>query len=133
MSDASWCCTWLCVVLCDSFCTGHFVMVPLNLKNLHCLQHYFFEFPFNLNFYLSTYSENSQISFIMQPVQKQLRFQICMWYGYPVLRTLWSFRVPTTVHASLLGLFVTTFLASMYTNSLFKSCLSWECLSSQYV
>jgi len=29
-----------CVVLCVGFCTGHFVMVPLNLTNLHCWQHH---------------------------------------------------------------------------------------------
>jgi len=28
-----------CVVLCVSFCTRHFVMVPLILTYLHCLQH----------------------------------------------------------------------------------------------
>ena len=43
----SWCCTCLCVVLCYSFCTGHFVMVPLNMTYLHCLQHSFFEYLFN--------------------------------------------------------------------------------------
>ena len=37
-----------CVVLCVSFCTGHFVMVPLNLTYLHCLQHSLFEHLFNL-------------------------------------------------------------------------------------
>ena len=37
-----------CVVLCVSFCTGHFVMVPLNLTYIHCLQHSFFEYLFNL-------------------------------------------------------------------------------------
>jgi len=31
-----------------SFCTGHFVMVPLNLTYLHCLQHSLFEHLFNL-------------------------------------------------------------------------------------
>jgi len=31
MYVASWCCTCFCVVLCVNFCTGHFVMVPLNL------------------------------------------------------------------------------------------------------
>jgi len=30
------------------FCTGHFVMVPLNLTYLHCLQHFSFEHLFNL-------------------------------------------------------------------------------------
>jgi len=45
MSVASWC---FCVVLCVSFCTGHFVMVPLNLTYLHCLQHSLFEHLFNL-------------------------------------------------------------------------------------
>jgi len=37
-----------CVVLCVSFCTGHFVMVPFNLTYLHCLQHSLFEHIFNL-------------------------------------------------------------------------------------
>ena len=35
-----------CVVLSVSFCTGHFVMVPLNLTYLHCLQHSLFEHLF---------------------------------------------------------------------------------------
>ena len=42
MSVASWCCACFWVVLCVSFCTGHLVMVPLNLTYLHCLQHSFF-------------------------------------------------------------------------------------------
>jgi len=33
----------------DGSCTGHFVMVPLNLACLHCLQHSFFEL---LNIYI---------------------------------------------------------------------------------
>jgi len=37
-----------CVVPCASFCTGHFVMVPLNMTYLHCLQHSLFEHLFNL-------------------------------------------------------------------------------------
>jgi len=41
-----------CVVLCVSFCTGHFVMVPLNLTYLHCLQHSLFEHLFNLYYTL---------------------------------------------------------------------------------
>jgi len=48
MYVASWCCTCFCVVLWVSFCTGNFVMVPLNMTYLHCLQHSFFEHPFNL-------------------------------------------------------------------------------------
>ena len=48
MLVASWCCTCFCVVLCVSFCTGHFVVVPLNLTYIHCLQHSFFEHLFNL-------------------------------------------------------------------------------------
>jgi len=48
MSVASWCCKSFCVVPCVSFCTGHFVMVPLNMTYLHCLQHSFFEHLFNL-------------------------------------------------------------------------------------
>ena len=31
-----------------NFCTGHFVMVPLNMTYLHCLQHSLFEHLFNL-------------------------------------------------------------------------------------
>ena len=36
MSVVSWCCrsTCFCVVLCVIFCTGHFVMLPLNLTYL---------------------------------------------------------------------------------------------------
>jgi len=30
------------------FCTGHFVMVPINLTCPHCLQHFFFEHPLHL-------------------------------------------------------------------------------------
>ena len=50
MSVASWCCKSFCVVPCVSFCTGHFVMVPLNMTNLHCLQHSLLEHLFNLYF-----------------------------------------------------------------------------------
>jgi len=50
MYVASWCCTRFCVVLCISFCTGHFVMVPLNLTYLHCLKHSLFKHLFNLYF-----------------------------------------------------------------------------------
>jgi len=39
---------FFCVVLCVSFCTGQFVMVPLNLTYLHCLQRSLFEHLFNL-------------------------------------------------------------------------------------
>ena len=47
MSVAAWCCMCFCVVLCVSFCTGHFVMAK-NLTYLHCLQHSFFEHLFKL-------------------------------------------------------------------------------------
>jgi len=43
MSVASWCCKSFCA----SFWTGHFVMVPLNMTYLHCLQHSLFEHLFN--------------------------------------------------------------------------------------
>ena len=52
MSVASWCCKCFCVVLCVSFCTCHFVMVPLNMTYLHCLQHSLFEHLFNLYYTL---------------------------------------------------------------------------------
>jgi len=48
MSVASSCSTCFCVVPCVCLGTGHFVMVPLNLTYLHCLQHSFFEHLFNL-------------------------------------------------------------------------------------
>ena len=41
------------VRVCVSFCTGHFVMVPLNMTYLHCLQHSLFEHLFNF-YYLNT-------------------------------------------------------------------------------
>ena len=50
MSVAPWCCKSFCVVPCVTFCTGHFVMVPLNMTYLHCLQHSLFEHLFNLCF-----------------------------------------------------------------------------------
>ena len=37
-----------CVLSCVSLCTGHFVMVPLNMTYLHCVQHSLFEHLFNL-------------------------------------------------------------------------------------
>ena len=37
---------------CVSFCTGHFVIVPLNMTYLHCLQHSLFEHPFNFYYIL---------------------------------------------------------------------------------
>jgi len=52
MSVASWCCKSFCVVRCVSFCTGHFVMVPLNMTYLHCLQHSLCEHLFNLYLYI---------------------------------------------------------------------------------
>ena len=36
------------VAILNYICTGHFVMVPLNMTYLHCLQHSLFEYLFNL-------------------------------------------------------------------------------------
>ena len=41
MSVASWCSTCFCVVLFVFRCMGHFVMAPLNLTCLQCIQHSF--------------------------------------------------------------------------------------------
>jgi len=41
-----------CAVLCFCFCTGHFIIVRLNLTCPHCLQHSFFEHIFH--FYYDT-------------------------------------------------------------------------------
>jgi len=52
------------VFLCRSvcwFCTGHFVMVPLNLTYLHCLQHSFFEHLFNLYYVLCLISQRHHV------------------------------------------------------------------------
>ena len=59
-----------CVVLCVGFCTDHFVMVPLNLTYLHCLQHYFFEHLFNLY-----YSHNLSIVHELEATFAETRTQ----------------------------------------------------------
>ena len=70
MSVASQCCPCFCVVLCVSFCTGHFVMLPLNLTYLHCLQRSLFEHLFNLfyerahQFYIEVIRKLSKIIFL---------------------------------------------------------------------
>ena len=49
-------------VLCCSvylFCTSHFVMVPLNLTYLHCLQHSFFEHLVKKIFQRFSFSETT--------------------------------------------------------------------------
>jgi len=48
--------SFFCVVLFVSFCTGHFVMVPLNLTYLHCLQHSLFEHLFNLYYFCCVFT-----------------------------------------------------------------------------
>jgi len=49
------CCVFVysvfCYVLCV-FCTGHFVMVPINLTCPHCLQHFFSEHLFHLYWHI---------------------------------------------------------------------------------
>jgi len=46
-SECSVCFVLFCVFACG-FCTGRFVMVPINLTCLHCLQHSFFQRRLNL-------------------------------------------------------------------------------------
>jgi len=46
---------FFCVVLCFGICTGHLVMVHLNLTYLHCLQHYLFKHIFNLYYIIIGY------------------------------------------------------------------------------
>jgi len=55
MAIASWCSVCFVLFCVFVFCTGRFVMVPLNLTCLHCLQHSFFEHHFNLYFILTPY------------------------------------------------------------------------------
>ena len=56
----------LCAVLCVCFCTGHFVMVPLNLTCQHCLTHSVFENLFNLCFAPRTTSLCSHIFLVLR-------------------------------------------------------------------
>ena len=81
MSVASWCCKSFCVVPCVSFCTGHFVMVPLNLTYLHCLQHFLFEHLFNLYFIISLANYESVMCF--RKINRWLNtfFLICIMAG----------------------------------------------------
>ena len=56
-------------VLCCSnclFCMGYFVMVPLNLTDLHCLQHFFFEHLFNV--YAVIHILSSTVEVVEKPV-----------------------------------------------------------------
>jgi len=92
----------LFVVRCVGFCTGHFVMVPLNLTNLHCLQHSFFEHFFNLYYLFAepdvlfksaarfqsemALLDDSTLKNISQPVQQFVLLctfagEKCTWYG----------------------------------------------------
>ena len=43
-------------------CTGHFVMVPLNMTYLHCLQHSLFEHLFNLFHQLNPIRKDGYVS-----------------------------------------------------------------------
>jgi len=88
------------VLLCVCFCTGHFVMVPLNLTCLHCLQHLF-----NL-FYLSfssngrqncAYNENVYQGYSSETVFEHLYnnkrlFDILIKYEYSYFNTSVLFR-----------------------------------------
>jgi len=76
MSVASWCCKSFCVVPCVSFCTGHFVMVPLNMTYLHCLQHSLFEHLFNLYYIVRWQSdlENTKERPLHKPSRDQSKF-----------------------------------------------------------
>ena len=66
------CYGFLCVSCCfKCFCTGHFVMVPLNLICLHCLQHFSFEYLFNL-YWLYMLSS-------LFPLDLLCRLVICWW------------------------------------------------------
>ena len=69
MSVASWCCKRFCVVPCVSFCTGHFVMVPLNMT--YCLQHSLFEHLFNLYYILKIKYANSVFEVLTNDTSKR--------------------------------------------------------------
>ena len=56
-------CLWCSVC----FCTGHFVMVPINLTCPHCLQHFFFELLFHL-LYLEINAKTIHISHFVRSI-----------------------------------------------------------------
>ena len=65
-------CYFACFVLFhEFFCTGHFVMVPLNLTCLHCLQHFIFEHLFNLYYHqmLQTFIGTTRAPFRQKELQ----------------------------------------------------------------
>jgi len=76
MSVASWCCKSFCVVPCVSFCTGHFVMVPLNMTCLHCLQHSLFEHLFNFYYMAITLFALVWTLFFFIPVNKHYHYKV---------------------------------------------------------
>ena len=91
MSVASQCSTCFCVLQCVGFCKGYFVLVPLNLTYLHCLQHSFFEHLFNFNCLLHSHVPVKNYSFptvnnsqyspktfsLCRDVLKSYLYQIC--------------------------------------------------------
>ena len=47
------------------FCTGHFVIVPINLTCPHCLQHFFFEHLLHLYYPVTYFKISSYLYFII--------------------------------------------------------------------
>jgi len=56
------------------FRTGHFVMVPINLTCLHCLQHFLFENLFNLHEQQNRYYKNKYAHFPNNRLSVYTRF-----------------------------------------------------------
>ena len=87
------------LVLCVSLCTGHFVMVPLKLTYLHCLQHIFFEHLFNLNLYVTFnvfHAENW--TFLKVKVDVCVRYYRIFAFCVPTLCVLRTAYKPSILH-----------------------------------
>jgi len=97
MSVASWCCKSFCVVPCVSFCKGHFVMVPLNITCLHCLQHSLFEHIFNL--YSSYWPAND----CMLQITVTLTVDLLTHQSIGIIYGPWPTKTPIMVSLSLIG------------------------------
>jgi len=95
MYVASWCSTCFCLVLCVFMWTGHFVLVPLNLTCLHCLQHSFFEHLFNLYVYPAgtRYLPPWMRSILQSPTKlASIFFTFLMWLKNKIWKEIWKRR-----------------------------------------
>jgi len=94
MFVASWCSVCFCAVLCVGFCTGHFIMVPLKLTCLHCLQHYLCGHLFNFYYlwhYFRVFRKTASCLFVLFPSSNHWTAVVWSWnlHGRCRLYTIW--------------------------------------------